>query len=150
MKIYDLKDKLQYLDEVAILEYEEWASNKKENKQNRLENKKEKICKLFSHKSFCKLILIHNNELIGFISLFPSDCEEEKDLTPWYATMYVKKEYRKQGYSKILNDEILKETKKRGFSEIYLKTNLQNYYEKFDALFIKKLKSGESLYKFEL
>lgn len=150
MKVYNLKDKLEYLDEVAMLEYYEWASNKAENKKVRLEKKKEKICELFSHKSFCKLILIDDNKLIGFISIFPSDCEEEKDLTPWYATMYVKKEYRNKGYSKILNDAILKEAKKRGFETIYLKTDLVNYYEKFGAIFIKKLKSKESLYKFEL
>jgi len=150
MKIYNLKDKLEYLDEVVMLEYEEWASNKEENKLNRLEKKKEKILKLFSHKSFCKLILIDDIELIGFISLFPSDCEEEQKLTPWYATMYVKKDYRKKGYSKMLNDAILKEAKNRGFSTIYLKTDLENYYEKFGAIFIKKLKTKESLYKFEL
>ena len=33
---------------------------------------------------------------------------------------------------------------------LYLKTDLKNYYEKFGAVFIKKLKSGESLYKFEI
>ena len=31
-----------------------------------------------------------------------------------------------------------------------LKTDLKNYYEKFGAVFIKKLTSGESLYKFEI
>lgn len=35
MKIYNLKDKLEYLDEVAKLEYEEWADNKEENKKER-------------------------------------------------------------------------------------------------------------------
>ena len=88
--------------------------------------------------------------LIGFISIFPEDREEEKNLTPWYATMYVKEEYRNNGYSRILNDAILKEAKNRGFSTLYLKTDLENYYEKFGAIFIKKLKSGEYLYKFEL
>ena len=112
--------------------------------------KKEKICCMLSNKSFCKLILVDNHELIGFISIFPEDCEEEKELTPWYATMYVKKEYRNHGYSRILNDAILKEAKDRGFLTLYLKTDLKNYYEKFGATFIKKLKSGESLYKFEI
>ena len=51
--------------------------------------------------------------------------------------MYVKKEYRKKGYSRILNDAILKEAKNRGFTTIYLKTDLKNYYEKFGAIFIK-------------
>ena len=150
MKIYNLKDKIEYLDEVTSLEYEEWADNKEENKQERIERKKAKICNSFDNKSFCKLILVDNNNLIGFISIFPEDCEEEKKLTPWYATMYVKEEYRNNGYSRILNDAILREAKNRGFSTLYLKTDLENYYEKFGAIFIKKLKSGEYLYKFEL
>ena len=150
MKIYNLKDKIEYLDEVTSLEYEEWADNKEENKQERIERKKAKICNSFDNKSFCKLILVDNNNLIGFISIFPEDCEEEKKLTPWYATMYVKEEYRNNGYSRILNDAILKEAKNRGFSAVYLKTDLENYYEKFGAIFIKKLKAGEYLYKFEL
>ncbi len=150
MKIYNLKDKIEYLDEVANLEYEEWANNKEENKKERIKAKKEKILNSFNNKSFCKLILIDNNNLIGFISIFPKDCEEERELTPWYATMYVKERYRNNGYSRILNDSILKEAKNRGFSILYLKTDLKNYYEKFGAIFIKKLKSGEDLYKFEL
>lgn len=150
MKIYNLKDKIEYLDEVVNLEYEEWANNKEENKKDRIKAKKEKILNSFNNKSFCKLILIDNNNLIGFISIFPKDCEEERELTPWYATMYVKERYRNNGYSRILNDAILKEARNRGFSTLYLKTDLKNYYEKFGAIFIKKLKSGEDLYKFEL
>ena len=149
MEIYDLKEKKEYLDEVARLEYEEWADNKEENKEERIKRKKEKICNMFEDKYFCKLILIEEDKLIGFISFFPNDCEEEKDLKPWYATMYVKKEYRGKGYSKILNDAILEEAKNRGFKEIYLKTELENYYEKFGAIFIKKLSTNESLYKIE-
>ena len=38
--------------------------------------------------------------VVGFISLFKYDGDERIDLTPWYATMYVKKEYRGKGYSK--------------------------------------------------
>lgn len=136
--------------EVAKLEYDEWADNKEENRKCRIERKKEKIYNAFNDEFFCKLILVDNNKLIGFISIFPKDCEEEKELKPWYATMYVKKEYRKKGYSRILNDAILKEAKNRGFTTIYLKTDLKNYYEKFGAIFIKKLKTGETLYKFEL
>lgn len=64
--------------------------------------------------------------------------------------MYVKEIYRNKGYSKILNDAILKEAKERGFKTIYLKTDLNNYYDKFGAIYIKDLKSKEKLYKFEL
>lgn len=64
--------------------------------------------------------------------------------------MYVKKEYRNQGYSRLLNDAILNEAKKRNFETLYLKTDLSNYYEKFGAIFIKELNNNEKLYKFDL
>ena len=72
------------------------------------------------------------------------------DLSPWYATMYVKKEFRGKGYSKILNDYILKEAKNRGFKRIYLKTTLIDYYEKFGAKFLENLNDNEKLYYFDL
>lgn len=148
--IYNILDKMQFIEEVAILEYEEWAQNKENDKEQRIAKKIEKIKLNLNNENFCKLILLKNNELIGFISIFPNDCDECKNLTPWYSTMYVKREYRGQGYSKILNDAILKESKKRNYKEIFLKTKLNNYYEKFGAKFIKKLDNGEKLYKFEL
>ena len=105
---------------------------------------------MFEDNSFCKLILLDKDILVGFISLFPHDGEEEKELTPWYATMYVKKEYRNLGYSKILHNAILDVAKNRGFKTIYLKTDLNNYYEKFGAVFMKYLTTGEKLYKISL
>ena len=90
--------------------------------------------------------LINNQTMIGFISLFKYDGDYRKDLTPWYATMYVKKEYRGKGYSKILNNAILKEAINLGYNKVYLKSELDNYYEKFGAIFIEKLNENEKLY----
>ena len=72
------------------------------------------------------------------------------DLGPWYATMFVKEEFRGNGYSKILNDAILDEARKRGFSKLYLKSDLVNYYEKFGAKYVENLSNGEKLYYIEL
>lgn len=143
-------DKIEFLEEVAKLEYEEWADDKEIDKENRINRKIEKIKSDLKKEDFCKLILIKEDRLIGFISMFPNDCDECPNLTPWYATMYVKKQYRGEGYSKILNDAILEEAKGREYNEIFLKTNLNNYYEKLGAKFIKKLSNNEKLYKFEL
>lgn len=63
--------------------------------------------------------------------------------------MYVKKEYRNKGYSKILNNAIINEAKKLGYKKIYLKTDLINYYEKFGAKFMEKL-TKENLYYIDL
>ena len=120
-----------------------------EDKVARIKRKIEKIKIKLSGEDFCKLILLDNDKLLGFISIFPEDCDECLELSPWYATMYVKKEYRGHGYSKILNDAILKEARKRAYKELYLKTTLNDYYEKFGAIFVKKI-SEEKIYKFEL
>ena len=54
------------------------------------------------------------------------------------------------GYSKLLNDAVLKEAIKLGYQKVYLKTELDNYYEKFGAKYVGKLNELEKLYCFEL
>ena len=150
MKIYNVKDKIEYLREVLTLEYLEWSENKTSDIEHTIDKKVEKVKGMLDRNDFCKLILLDNDILVGFISIFPEDSEEHKELTPWYATMFVKKEYRGHGYSKILNDAIHKEAKKRGFKTLYLKTTLNNYYEKFGAKLIEVMSNGEKLLKFDL
>ena len=150
MEIFDLKNKQEYLNEVMDLEFIEWSNCKLEEKNEKIKSKIQKYYDYVNDNYFCKLILVDKDELIGFISIFPYDCEEEKELTPWYSTMYVKEKYRKKGYSKILNSAILKEAEKRNIKILYLKTNLNNYYEKFGAKLVKILKTGEKIMKFEI
>lgn len=152
MKIYNIKDKPEYIRQVAFLTQQEWGSNcnSKEEFNDKVDKKVKKIINNLNNNNYCKLILLDGIELIGFISIFPTDGEERKDLTPWYATMYVKKEHRGNGYSKILNNAILKEAKDRNFKRIYLKTDLENYYEKFNAKYMEDLHNGEKLYYIDL
>ncbi len=149
MKIINIKDNDKYLDEYIRLCLLEWGSSKnKDEMQEYISNKKKKIIK--EDKVISVLGLIDNDILIGFISLFKYDGEERQDLTPWYATLYVKKDYRGKGYSKLLNDALLEEANKLGFDKVYLKTDLINYYEKYGAKYIDKLNNGESLYYIDL
>lgn len=147
LKIYNIKEKQEYIKEIAILTQKEWGSDSKTQQEfdEKVNKKISKIINNLDNKDYCKLILLDDDKLVGFISIFPSDGEERKDLTPWYATMYVKKEYRKKGYSKLLNDSILEEARKRGYKKIYLKTDLQNYYEKFGAIYIENLKKWRKI-----
>ena len=64
--------------------------------------------------------------------------------------MYVKEKYRGRGYSKILNDAVLAEARKRNISRLYLKTDLDNYYERFGAKFLEVLSNEEKLYCFDI
>ena len=150
MEIVNLEDRLELIDEVISLEHDCWASNKNYMRKERIKEKKQRVIDSFSDKAFCKLLLIDNNELLGFISLFPKDAKEEPDLSPWFATIYVKSNYRGKGYSKLLANAIINEARNRGFKTLYLKTELDNYYEKYGAKYIKMINDTEKLYKIDL
>ena len=152
LKICNIKENQEYLREVAELTEKEWGSkiNSEEEFEAKINKKISKIFNNFNNPLYCKLLLLDDDILIGFISIFPTDGDERNDLSPWYATMYVKKEFRGKGYSKILNNAILEEAKNRGFNKLYLKTDLINYYEKFGATFLENLNNREKLYYFNL
>ena len=152
LKIYNLKYKVEYIREIAELTQKEWGekTNTNEEFEEKVNKKIYKMINNFDNPYYCKLILLHNKKLVGFISIFEHDCDERKDLSPWYATMYVKEEYRNKGYSKMLNDAILKEAKRRRIKRLYLKTELKNYYEKFGAKFFEDLNDNEKILYFDL
>ncbi len=152
LHIYNIKDKPEYIEEVAILTQKEWGDkNLSEDEfRIRVNTKITKIYELLDNPYYCKLVLLDDAVLVGFISIFESDGDERFDLKPWYATMFVKEEFRGNGYSRILNDAILDEARNRGFSKLYLKSDLVNYYEKFGAKYIEDLNCGEKLYFIEL
>lgn len=152
MEIFNVKERPEFLKEIAELTQREWGGklSSQEEFEQKINLKIEKIVSLLDDNRYCKLILVDNDVLIGFISMFPTDGDERQDLTPWYATMYVKEEYRGKGYSKILNDAILNEARNRGFEKLYLKSELENYYEKFGAKYMETLTNGEKLFFIEL
>jgi len=149
MEIINIKNKPNYLREYIKFCTLEWGSPKNEiEMQKYIIDKERRI--LNDDKVISVLGLVENNELVGFISLFKYEDDIESELTPWYATIYVKEKFRGKGYSKILNNAILKEAKRLGFDKIYLKTELINYYEKFGAKYIKDLENGEKLYYIDI
>lgn len=149
MKIIELKNNKTLLKEYVKLCNLEWGTKKSLLEMNLyIEKKVNKI--LEDDKVISVQALVNNDELIGFISLFKYDGDEKRDLTPWYATIFVKDKYRKKGYSKILNDAIIKKAKELKYSKVYLKSNLVNYYEKIGAKYIENLNNGEKLYYIDL
>ena len=145
MKIINLKEEKTYLEDYVKLCSLEWGSPKSDDEV------KEKVSSILSGDKIISVLgLVDDDNLIGFISLFKYDGDERRNLSPWYATMYVKDEFRGNGYSKLLNNSIIEEARKLGYSKIYLKTDLVNYYEKFGAKYIEDLECGEKLYYIEL
>ena len=113
MDVINIINNDRFLNEYIELCALEWGSVKSTDlTQDFIESKKKKIHE--GDKVISVLGLVDNDTMIGFISLFKYDGDERRDLTPWYATMYVKNEYRGKGYSIVLNDAILKEASKLG------------------------------------
>ena len=145
MKVINIKNNSDYLKEYFTLCNLEWGEPVNENEiEEYLAMKEEKV--LNGDKYISILGLVENNCLLGFIALFKYEDGQDSNLSPWYASMYVKREYRGNGYSKILNNAILKEAKELGYDKLYLITDLENYYEKFGAKYLHDLNNGEKLY----
>lgn len=128
LKIYNLKYKVEYIREIAELTQKEWGekTNTNEEFEEKVNKKIYKMINSFDNAYYCKLILLHNKKLVGFISIFEHDCDERKDLSPWYATMYVKEEYRNKGYAKALLDMCEKWAKAQGCLEFASDCELEN------------------------
>ncbi len=149
LSVKSIKDNKEYLEEYFYLSSLEWEdSYKKDNFKSILNKRVSDVLNGINDNIILVLGLIDDDKLIGFISLFKYD--DNYDHTPWYATMYVKEEYRGNHYSKILNDALIEEARKLGYEKIYLKSELINYYEKFNAKYIKNLSDKEKLFYIDL
>jgi GNAT superfamily N-acetyltransferase len=67
---------------------------------------------------------------VGTVSLLRSDLFTRQDLYPWMADLYVPPEHRGKGIGLALQDFVLEEARKQGFSQVFLETSLKGYYEK--------------------
>lgn len=145
MKIISIKNNNLYLKEYITLCSKEWGSNNTTNDYIEI-----KLNEIKNTNKVIDILALVEDEMIGFISLFNEDDNERNDLSPWYATMYVKDKYREKNYSKILNDALISKARELGYKKIYLKSFLENYYEKFNAKYIETLNNGEKLYYIDL
>ena len=84
MKIYNIKDKPQFIREVAELTQEEWGKKveSKSEFEYKVNRKIEKINSMLDNPNFCILILLDEDVLVGFIAILPKDGDYRVDLTP--------------------------------------------------------------------
>lgn len=76
------------------------------------------------------IILLKEDILIGFYQITYHD-NDFTSYTPWLANVFIKEEYRHQGYGKILIKSIPSYMNILNISTLYLHTRHQNLYEKF-------------------
>ena len=71
-------------------------------------------------------------ELVGYYSLVAKELiVDEVEYTPWLGTLFVIKKFRGRGYSPLIIENACHRVKKMGYSELFLATDLKQYYEKY-------------------
>lgn len=75
--------------------------------------------------------LVKDGKLCGCCGLIVNDFISRHDLTPWLAGIYVDPEERGKALGDVLMKYAADEARKMGYSQLYLTTDHDGYYEKF-------------------
>lgn len=142
-----LKKNPEYLEEYVRHCKKEWSKYTGEELDEKIQEQIKRILTT-GDEIITVVLMLKGNELIGFISLFETDGEYHRELSPWFATFYVKEEYRKNGYSKKLFQELIDESERLGYDTVYFRSYVENYYDRFfNAEIMEELSNGQKLYK---
>lgn len=90
------------------------------------------------------IILLKDKELIGFYQIVSHD-NDNTSYTPWLANVYIKKQYRHQGYGRFLINTIPTYMNKLNIKTLYLHTRHQNLYEKFGWQLLEPLHLSDGI-----
>ena len=125
---------IELLDDVMDLIYDEWGKSFSCTKEEKLNKFKEPILK---GENFPHAYLLKNdiNDNIGSFLILEHELKGS-DLSPWLACVVINKNYRGQGYGKVLLNYI-KKIIEENFHKIYLTTELVGFYEKIGFKLIK-------------
>jgi len=151
IKIVNLADEQEFLPEVSEWIWKEWARKNGAKLEDVIYRSKHSIKKDDIPQMFIAKL---ENEVVGVVSLWRNDLTSRQDLYPWLAGMIVKQEYRNKGIGKMLQQKCIDEAKRLGYNNLYLITELENYYEKMGWSFIENapMNSGEyvKIYQYKL
>lgn len=90
------------------------------------------------------IVLLKDKTLVGFYQIVDNDTKNSY-LSPWIANVFIKEEFRNNGYGKMLINSIPKFMQKYNIKDIYLHTRLINFYEKFGWKKLEELKSDDNI-----
>ena len=73
---------------------------------------------------------LEDDEIVCSYALLTNDVISRQDLMPWFACLFVNESHRKQGLAEMLLKHGLNESRNKGFDQLYLSTDLVNFYER--------------------
>ena len=81
-------------------------------------------------------ILEKENEIIGCVGLITNDFISRMDLYPWVCALFIEERHRGNQYGSLLLGKAKEDSKKAGFSRLYLCTDHIGFYEKYGFCYI--------------
>lgn len=81
-------------------------------------------------------LLKDGEQNIGGAGLIPNDFISRMDLWPWLCALYIEPAYRGHAYGKLLVERAKADSRRAGFSAVYLCTDHIGYYERYGFSYI--------------
>ena len=144
VEIINLADKQEYLDEVSEWIWKEWSEIHGAKVEDVIYRSKHCLNKDSIPQMY---IAKYKEEVIGVVSLWVNDLTARQDLSPWMATLYVKDKFRNMGIGKKLQCKCIEVAKQLNYTNLYLITEHDNYYEKMGWSFLEKAPLGDGRYE---
>lgn len=143
VEIVNLLDDKKYLEEVSEWIWKEWSEKKGAKKEDVLYRSKHSL----GYNQVPQMYIAkYNEEVIGVVSIWRNDLTARQDLYPWMATLIIKPEYRNKGVGKKLQEKCIEECRRLKYDNLYLITELENYYEKTGWEFLEIAPEGDGSY----
>ncbi|WGL92156.1 GNAT family N-acetyltransferase [Serratia marcescens] len=75
-------------------------------------------------------LLMENDQILGCAGLITNDFISRGELYPWLCALYVEETQRARGCGAKLIEHVAAETRRLGFPQLHLCTDLEGYYER--------------------
>ncbi|MGP1186141.1 GNAT family N-acetyltransferase [Serratia sp. CY54781] len=75
-------------------------------------------------------LLMENDQILGCAGLITNDFISRGELYPWLCALYVEEAQRGRGYGAKLIEHVAAETRRLGFPQLHLCTDMEGYYER--------------------
>lgn len=80
-------------------------------------------------------LLKQQSRIVGCAGLITNDFISRGELWPWLCALYIEPDMRAQGLARMLIKHLAVQTKRLGFAQLHLCTDLDGFYEKFGFVY---------------
>jgi len=130
MRIINLADVPEYLETLAKWHHQQWQAL---NPGQTLEQRIQKMQGYLGDDFIPSTYVASDGRLLGSAAIVACDLDSRADLSPWLASVYVDRGYRRQGIGSRLVRHVVEQARQHGVRRLYLFTPDQvTFYQQLD------------------